>query len=138
LEIILKSTSADRQRLVRALEEFGREHQVPAKALQAADLALEEHLTNISHYAFDDEAVHDLVVRLSIEEDCLQVEVEDDGKPFNPLAAPPVDTSVPLDQKPIGGLGLHLIRQFMDQCHYRRQGGKNLLRMRKRLKVGSP
>ena len=61
------------------------------------------------------------------------MDVEDDGTPFDPLAAPPVDTSLPLGDKPIGGLGVHLMRQFMDELSYARADGKNMLRMRKRI-----
>jgi serine/threonine-protein kinase RsbW len=46
---------------------------------------------------------------------------------------PEVDTTVPLEQRPIGGLGIHLMRRFMDEIEYRSDGGKNVLRMRKRL-----
>jgi len=59
--------------------------------------------------------------------------VEDDGKPFDPTQAPVVDTSLPLEKKPIGGLGIHLIRRAMDEMSYRRQANRNVLRMVKRL-----
>ena len=120
-------------RLHRALEEFARQHAVPDRALRAADLAIEEHLTNVRGYAYQDKAAHDILVRLTIEGRCLQVEVADDGLSFNPLSQPAPDTSLPLDQRLPGGLGIHLIRQFMDQLDYRREADKNILRMRKRL-----
>jgi len=59
--------------------------------------------------------------------------VEDDARPFNPLERAPVDTTVPLDQKPLGGLGIHMIRHSMDELEYRRDGGRNILTMRKRI-----
>lgn len=130
MEIILKSQSPDRQSVVRALERFGRDELLPAPAIQAADLALEEHLTNVLTHGFDDDDAHDIVIRLSVEGACLMVEVEDDGKPFNPLAAPAVDTR-PLEDRPIGGLGVHLMRQFMDELSYSREAAKNILRMKK-------
>ena len=133
MQIILKTKPEERRRLVRALEQFGRDNQVPAPALQAVDLALEEHLTNVIDHGYEDDAAHEIVIRFVSEEDCLQVEVEDDGKPFNPLDAPRVHTSVPLEEKPMGGLGVHLMRQFMDELSYRRAAGKNILRMTKRL-----
>ena len=61
------------------------------------------------------------------------MDVEDDGRPFDPLAVPPVDTSLPLEEKLIGGFGVHLMRQFMDELSYARESGKNVLRMRKRI-----
>lgn len=106
---------------------------MPDSARKAADLALEEHLTNVLNYGFEPGAEKFAVVRLGKSERELEVVVEDAGKPFNPLAAPPVDTSVPLAEKPIGGLGVHLMRQCMDTLAYAREGGMNVLRMVKLL-----
>lgn len=133
MEIVLTSQPGDKQRLLAALEAFVRQHHLPAAVRQAADLALEEHLTNIARYAYEDPLVHQIMVRLDLSEGYLLVEVEDDGKPFNPLQMAEVDTSIPLDVKPVGGLGIHLIRHFMDDVKYRREGERNVLSMRKRL-----
>jgi anti-sigma regulatory factor (Ser/Thr protein kinase) len=133
LELILKNTLEEKQRVWPVLEEFARDHQLLPKVLQAADLALEEHLTNLLAYAYDDNTSHDILVRLALDEHWLQIEVEDDGRPFDPLSRPPVDTSLPLAEKPLGGLGVHLIRKFMDEVHYRREAGKNVLRLRKKI-----
>jgi anti-sigma regulatory factor (Ser/Thr protein kinase) len=135
LEIVLTNRPEERRRLLRALEVFAAEHRLPAKVLQAADLALEEHLTNVLHYAYADAALHEIRVRLSCDERAFLVEVEDDGQAFNPLDAPPVDTYVPLEERPVGGLGIHLMRKFMDTLDYRREGGRNILRMTKRLEA---
>jgi anti-sigma regulatory factor (Ser/Thr protein kinase) len=132
VEIVLTNEPRDRQRLVSALKTFAREQHLPDAVRHAADLALEEHLTNIVRYGYGDARPHEILVRFEIEADLLMIQVEDDGKPFNPLQRPEVDTSVPLEKKPIGGLGIHLIRQFMDQVQYRREGEKNVLTMRKR------
>ena len=115
------------------MDSFAEANNLPPQVRQAADLALEEHLTNIINYGYEDTQPHQVSVRFALEEGFLVVEVEDNGKPFNPLEAPEVDTSLPLEQKPIGGLGLHLIRKFMDDLQYRRDANKNILRMRKRL-----
>lgn len=120
-------------RVAPALAAFGQQEKLQSKVIQAADLALEEHLTNVMSYAFDDQSIHIIVVRLTISNGSLQMEVEDDGRSHNPLEFPLVDTRVPLDEKQVGGLGVHLIRTFMDEVDYRRESGKNILRMRKRL-----
>jgi anti-sigma regulatory factor (Ser/Thr protein kinase) len=135
LEIVLTNRPGEKPRLLKALEAFAAEHRLPAKVFQAADLALEEHVTNVLHYAYADTALHKICVRLSCDELALLVEVEDDGRAFNPLDQPRVDTSVPLEQRPVGGLGIHLMRQFMDTLDYRREGGRNILRMTKRLEA---
>jgi anti-sigma regulatory factor (Ser/Thr protein kinase) len=133
LEIVLTNRPEEKPRLLRALEAFAAEHRLPAKVLQAADLVLEEHVTNVLQYAYADTSLHEIRVRLSCDEGALHVEVEDDGRAFNPLEAPPVDTSIPMEERPIGGLGIHLMRRFMDGLDYRREGARNILRMTKRL-----
>lgn len=135
MQFILSGAAGERGKLVEALEDFCRVHHVPDAARNAADLALEEHLTNVLTHGFEPGATRFAVVRLSVLDDCLLVEVEDSGKAFDPLAAPPVDTSLPLEEKPIGGLGVHLMRQFMDELTYVRDGGKNVLRMKKRFRA---
>ena len=133
MELILQNRPEEKQRLLSALEEFSQEHHLPAAVVQAVDLALEEHVTNVMAYAYEDAAPHDIRIRLRVENQSLQIEVEDDGVAYNPLSRPPVDTSVPLEEKPIGGLGVHLIRSLMDEVDYRREAGKNVLRMMKRV-----
>jgi anti-sigma regulatory factor (Ser/Thr protein kinase) len=133
LEIILKNKPEEKRRLLSALGDFVCARQIPPPVVQAADLALEEHLTNVMTYAYEDTRDHEIVVRLEANNVDFVIEVEDDGKPFDPTQAPVVDTSLPLDKKPIGGLGIHLIRRAMDEMSYRRQANRNVLRMVKRL-----
>jgi anti-sigma regulatory factor (Ser/Thr protein kinase) len=135
LEIVLTNRPDQQKRLLQALKGFAAEHRLPVKVLQAADLALEEHLTNVLKYAYSDDALHEIRVRLSCDEQALHVEVEDDGRAFNPLEVPPAETSVPLEQRPVGGLGIHLMRKLMDALDYSREGDRNILRMAKRLET---
>ena len=133
MQIVLNGKPAERASVVRGLEEFCRQQQIPKQVMNAADVALEEHLTNVLNYGYEAGAPRRVVVDLNLDNGCLCVDVEDDGKPYDPLARPPVDTSLPLAEKPIGGLGVHLMRQFMDKLSYAREAGKNVLRMRKRI-----
>ncbi len=132
MEIVLKSQPSERSKIAEALWQFGREHYLPKAVIQAADLALEEHLTNLMSYAFAGQSAHEIKVRFTVGPDLI-VEVEDDGAAFDPLQRPEPDTSLPAEQRPVGGLGIHLMRRFMDELEYQSQGGKNLLRMRKHL-----
>ena len=133
LQFVLTGQPLERRRFIEAFEEFAHAHQLPISVRQAADLAIEEHLTNILSYGYEPGAPPHVVIQLKTDAESLRVEIKDNGKPFNPLAAPPVDTSLPLEDKPVGGLGVHLMRQFMDELSYSREAGKNVLRMEKRL-----
>ena len=133
MEIVLQNQPAEKQRLLKALQAFAVDQRLPDKVVQAADLALEEHLTNVLNYGYTDTAIHEVRVRFSRDATSFQIEVEDDGRAFNPLEKPEVDASIPLEDRPVGGLGIHLMRRFMDALDYRREGDRNILRMTKRL-----
>jgi anti-sigma regulatory factor (Ser/Thr protein kinase) len=75
----------------------------------------------------------EIVVRLRRRRREVVAEVEDDGRPFDPLQAPPPDLSAPLAERRVGGLGLHFVRNLMDQVSYARVGTRNILKMLKNL-----
>ena len=136
MHLTLLNSAEDRRRLLPALEAFARQHALSPRVFQAVDLALEEHVTNLFDYAYGptgEPGQHEIHVRLLLDPEWLWVEIEDDGSPFDPTSQPPVDTSLPPDEKPIGGLGVHLIRSIMDSLNYRSEGGRNILRLGKRL-----
>jgi serine/threonine-protein kinase RsbW len=95
------------------------------------ELALEEAVANVVRHGFTDGRAHEIAVRLELRGRTIRVRLEDDGRPFNPLEAPPVDPDQPLDQRPVGGLGIHLIRSLMDGVSYRRTAGRNVLSLTK-------
>jgi anti-sigma regulatory factor (Ser/Thr protein kinase) len=94
---------------------------------------LEEVLANVISYGYDDAGEHEIMLRLSCTGEEITAEVEDGGRPFNPLAAAPPDTSKSLEDRPVGGLGIHLVRALMDAVEYSQQQGRNLLVMKKRI-----
>ena len=67
----------------------------------------------------------------------LKFTISDTGVPFDPTVRAEVDTSLPLEERPIGGLGIHLVRSIMDSINYERVEGKNVLTLRKKLEVRS-
>ena len=116
-----------------ALDELAARHRLPARCVARLHLAIEEHLTNIIAHGGNPGRAGKITVRFALEPAALRVEIEDNASPFNPLDAPAVDTSLPLEQKPLGGLGVHLIRKSVDELKYRRVGNRNVLVMRNRL-----
>jgi anti-sigma regulatory factor (Ser/Thr protein kinase) len=95
-------------------------------------LAIEEAATNVIAHAFAGIAPpHLITVRLDITPQLLVAEIIDNGRPFDPTAAPPPDLTLPIQQRALGGLGIHLMRSMVDRMHYRRSGGRNRLRLEK-------
>jgi sigma-B regulation protein RsbU (phosphoserine phosphatase) len=132
LEVKLNNKVSELERLNHTLTEFGRRHGLTPKVVHDLNLALEEILTNIISYGYTDNREHEIKVRLSVQPGEVKAEVEDDGQPFNPLEAPEADTAQSLEERTIGGLGIHLVRKLMDDLEYKRQGDRNLLTIKKK------
>jgi sigma-B regulation protein RsbU (phosphoserine phosphatase) len=132
LEIKLKNKVSELERFNQTLTEFCRRHGLAANVVHDLNLALEEILANIISYGYTDSREHEIRVRLSVQPGEVKAEVEDDGQPFNPLEAPEPDTTKPLEERTIGGLGIHLVRTLMDGLEYKRQQERNLLTITKK------
>ena len=134
MSVTLVNDRSEVERLSRLVEAFGEEKGLAADAIFSVNLALDEVVSNIIRYAHDDDGrQHAILVRLALEQDVLTAEVEDDGRAFNPLDAPVPDIGASIEDRPIGGLGIHLVRSVMSAVEYRREDGRNLLTMKKRL-----
>ena len=107
-------------------EQWAREAGLPDKKIQHIVVAVEEALANIFQYAYPG---GDGTVEIVCREDSqtLTLEIVDNGLPYNPLTREDPDTTMALDERPIGGLGVYLIKQLMDTVHYRREGDRNIL-----------
>lgn len=100
---------------------------IPRKLGFAIDLVLNEAVTNVICYAYEDVAPRPIAITLTNGSAAVVIEVVDDGKPFNPLHAPPMAVAEGLKGASIGGRGIHLIKSYADEQHYRRVGGRNRL-----------
>jgi serine/threonine-protein kinase RsbW len=103
------------------------------KALYLVPLAIEEIVTNCIHYGYDDAGEHTIVITLSVADQTLTLTVEDDGHEFDPMARETPDLTAPVEERPIGGLGIHLLRNLSDGMAYERRDGMNRLTLTKRL-----
>jgi len=130
-----KNNLAELQRLNLELEQFGAQHRIAPNILRAVNLVLDEVLTNIITYGFEHDGEHEISIRLAPAADALEIEVTDEARAFNPLELPAADTSSALEERAVGGLGVHLVRRLMDTLEYQRIGGKNILVLRKKIRV---
>jgi anti-sigma regulatory factor (Ser/Thr protein kinase) len=133
LEVILNNQRTEIPKAHQLLDELAVQVGLSPKAGADLHVALEEHLTNVINYGYSPGQSGRIAVRLSSSRDALRVEIEDDARPFNPLLAPPVDVNQPLEDRPIGGLGIHMIRQLTDDLRYEARAGHNVLTLIKQL-----
>jgi anti-sigma regulatory factor (Ser/Thr protein kinase) len=134
LSVLLKNDLAELQRLNQLLEEFADLHGVPSEMVFRLTLVMEEILTNVISYGYEDEREHEISVRLLWENPNMKLEVDDDGRPFNPLEAAPPDMGKPLAERQIGGLGIHLVREMMDEFEYRRKNNRNIFILKTKIR----
>ena len=133
ISVPFKNQLSEIKRLGQIVAAFGARHHLPARVVFEVNLALEEILTNVISYGYEDSSEHQIRLTLALVGGELRAEVEDDGRPFNPIEAPEPEMDSPLEERPVGGLGIHLARKLMDRLAYRRQQDKNLLLMTKKI-----
>ncbi len=113
------------ERISAAVEELAESEDWSPSLTFRVNLVLEEFGINVINYAHEG-GVHDFEITLLSEPETLTIEITDDGIPFNPLEDKPTpDTMAPMDERPIGGLGLHLVRTMTEEMRYERQDSRN-------------
>ena len=126
----LGATPDEVNRLAAAVAELAAAEAWPEEMAFQVTLALEEVAMNIINYAYPEGTPAASQVALKSEADKLTITITDQGKPFNPLEdAPAPDLEASLEDRQVGGLGIHLARSLMDEAHYARQDGANRLTM---------
>lgn len=115
------------------IERFGKLHRLPETTVFYMVLAFDELLTNIISHGFLDGARHKICASLELNGDLFEGEIVDDGIAFDPLAGLVPDTSLSIEQREVGGLGIHFVRSVMDRLDYHRAEGRNHVKMVKRV-----
>jgi sigma-B regulation protein RsbU (phosphoserine phosphatase) len=96
-------------------------------------LAVDEACTNSIKYAYPNGPAGDIELSCVLNRRSATTTIRDWGAPFNPLESPPPDLNLDIDERPIGGLGIYLMKKFSDRLEYRRENGSNLLTIIKKL-----
>lgn len=95
------------------------------------NLVLEELVTNIIFYGYDDQNTHEITINIVLNNNLINIQLEDDGKQFDPLLAPEPDINQGIEDRKIGGLGIHFVRKIMDDITYERLDNRNRLTLTK-------
>ena len=115
------------------VETVGHMANLSSSLTMSLNLALEEAVTNVILYAYPEGSDGLVDVEAIVHKDHLVFIISDSGKAFDPTAAPEADITLDVEDRPIGGLGIFLVRNIMDNVHYERVDGKNILTMSKNL-----
>lgn len=134
----LKSKLSELDTLCRHVERFGKSKGLSQKCIFEVNLALDELFTNIISYGFSDDKVHTIEITIAIKDNTLVFNIEDDGMPFNPTIVEAPDLECTIEDCKIGGLGIHLAKNLMDEVCYQRCKEKNILTLKKNIKEAEP
>ncbi|MFO8130450.1 MAG: ATP-binding protein [Bacteroidales bacterium] len=130
--IHLKNDVRELEKLTGELQKVAEEWNINTGIAMKLELILEEVFTNIVFHAFEDNAGHSIDVFLKRSGDVLRIRIEDDGKAFDLTRIPPADSlDKDIKERPVGGLGIHFIKEFSDHLTYERKNNKNILKITK-------
>lgn len=118
------------------MDAFCAEHDVSSEIAFAVNVSVDELLTNTISYGYKDSDPHRIEMTVRMEGTVLVVELSDDAKPHDPTAAPDPDIDASIEERPIGGLGVHFVRALMDGFVYRRSDGRNVVTLTKDTRSG--
>jgi sigma-B regulation protein RsbU (phosphoserine phosphatase) len=127
LRLRIKNDYAEMAVVEEQFHEFALRNEIPDGVRQPISIVLDEMLNNIVSYAYDDEDEHEIDVHIELSGKRLVLTIKDDGVPFNPFGRGAPDTSLSVEDREIGGLGIHLVRNMMDEYLYQRHINKNVV-----------
>jgi serine/threonine-protein kinase RsbW len=133
LQITIPNGLAEISGVVDALHNFSLQYSLSNEVDFALQLAAEEVLSNIILYGFPNGGSHTILMDVHTNGNKVSMLVQDEGIPFNPLEQAPPKKPQTLEEMKIGGLGIHLVRNSMDEISYSREDGRNKLYLTKRL-----
>jgi serine/threonine-protein kinase RsbW len=119
--------------LTQFLQDFWADERLPPEHALSFELALEEIFVNVMTHGASQDKVPEVQLTLLLSDHDLSMTLEDDGPHFDPLARPQPDVTAEVSQRPVGGLGIFLVRKLMDAVSYERVAARNCLRMSKRV-----
>ena len=128
---VIENQIGELSSLADKIDELAEEWELSPALAMNMNLVIEEAVSNIIFYAFNDDNKHEIRISISLENSSLTIKIIDDGIPFNPLAQQQPNITLPAEERPVGGLGIFLISQIMDEMNYDRIKNENILTLLK-------
>ena len=138
VKLTVKNRIEDLLRVNSIFESFATQHDIRGKLRYHLLVSIEEILTNIIKYGFDEQGVHPIHITFRNDSGAIEMEFEDRGREFNPLEVGEPDIDTPIEDRQLGGLGIHLVKNMVDVAQYRRVGDRNILLLRKTRQAAAP
>jgi sigma-B regulation protein RsbU (phosphoserine phosphatase) len=133
LKMTIKNHLSEIGQVKKRFNTFSEQYGISTPIRRKMNMVFDEMLNNITTHAYHDEDEHDIEIKVELSENRLTVSIADDGIPFNPIGVEAPDTELSLEERKIGGLGIHLVRNLMDKVSYQRRIDKNIVTFVKHL-----
>jgi len=133
LKMTIKNHLSEIGQVKKRFNTFSEQYGISTPIRRKMNMVFDEMLNNIITHAYHDEDEHEIEIRVELSENRLTVSIADDGIPFNPIGVEAPDTELSLEERKIGGLGIHLVRNLMDKVSYQRRIDKNIVTFVKHL-----
>ena len=127
----IKNRLEDIQIVIDNFEEFAQLAKLEQPFVLKMSIVLDELLANVVRYAFEDDHDHLIYLEFVVTDSSFYMTIEDDGVPFDPFNQPPPDTAKGLEERDIGGLGIHIVKSLMDSYSYERLENNNVVKLEK-------
>ena len=131
LELSLKNDLSELAVAAERIDGFCAANDLPSGVAFAVKLSVDELLSNTIGYGYADGGAHRIDMTIRLEGGVLAIELADDARPYDPTVVPSPDIDAPIEERPIGGLGIHIVRETMDGFSYRRAEGRNIVTLTK-------
>lgn len=132
--LFIQNEISELNKLVQFVEELGEELQLTPDLVFNLNLVLEEAVSNIILYAYPQQTGKDITVQADWNGHSLIFTLTDMGKAFDPTQVVEADITLSAEERPIGGLGIFLIKQIMNKVEYQRIEGRNVFTLKKDIK----
>lgn len=133
VNLVIKNQMIEFTKVAREVSEIGVKHALGQETVNDLTLILEEIISNVILHGYDDPAVHDIEIAITINGNLVRMTVVDDGKPFNPTTAEQPNLDVPLEERDDGGMGIYLVKRISNDMAYARRTDKNILTIIKKI-----
>lgn len=132
LVMTIANDTMELERLAEAVDSFVEKLKLPEKLAFNLNVCLDELITNIISYGYDDDSGHEILIEFVYDGREFVTRIVDDAKEYNPFTEAPIpDLDLDVDDRPIGGLGVFLVKEFMDGTDYVHEAGRNTTTLHK-------